>query len=709
MLVRCSRCGKPVHVSQLQGIAECGYCYAELNVKDMQTLCPGDLDWKTPLYRAARSGKTANRAYRWLISLGDPETIRDYIQRREQLRIQWEALTAEARAALEGDAAEAQLQDLIDRFSLLPENSVAQSWVEKLEKKLAEERVRKKLADIRERTAHISSSEALEECLQELVGLEDAPGGSELSDELRLKLEKLRQEERERHKRIARRILYRRIRRFAALAACILALFGYSKLSRQVLQPRRLTKARELAATGPFEAAEDAYLSAGRGGLFPNEAIRLAAYEELKALRSNRASELEAEGDYERAAELYQNVGDQEGKDRVTLAWAEALEAEGDYSYAIELLKKLPDTEDRVNALYAKWTLRLVSEEKYEKAVDAFKQADQQVLAAQGVTEASLREAWARQELEAGNVRSAFRVITPVKAEASAAKLYQELQSRLMEEELAVAIAAWQEADDAERAAALDQIRALSKDYPEIDAQLRLWQMADRAGIDLTELFPEGAEVTGLRIPETIQTGLKNSKTILPEEAQIDTFKPLVMLRKEREYTLNLAFTQGEVQHNPASDSCFTLRMMPKLWQALPAERRAEALADCTVVALVNMTYPYAGKVSGTCVVWDYISMMQENKKKPTKQFRSSQFYTCFDAQEEVLLWKPGAQTAFRTNRIVDRSRYSSNGLPLGSSGPTVDWTEGNISMSYGALGLSGQFDEQWALERLDELYMGLR
>lgn len=709
MLIRCSRCGKPVHVARQQGMTECGYCYAELNVKDMQTLCPGDLDWKTALYRAAKSSKKAKKACWWLIRLGDSEAIRDYTQRLKRLRSQWEKLTAEAQAALEGDVSEARLQDLIDQFSLLPENAEARAWEENLTQKLAEERARKKLAAIRDRASHTYTSKGLEECLRELAELEGTPGCSELADELHLKIEKLQQEERERQKRIARRILYRRIRRFAVFAACILALFGYSKLSRQVIQPRKLSKARELAATGSFEAAEEAYLAAGRGGLFPNEAIRLTAYEELKALRSDRAAELEAEGEYERAAELYQSAGDQEGKDRVTLAWAEALEAEGDYSHAIELLKQLPDTEDRVMALYAKWTLRLVSEENYKEAVDAFKQADQQMLASQGVTEASLREAWARQELEAGNVRSAFNAITPVKEDASAAKLYRELQSRLMEEELAVAIAAWQEADDAQKAAALDLIRTLSKDYREIDAQLRLWQMADRAGIDLTELYPEGAVVTGLRIPETIQTGLKNPETILTEKAQIDTYKPLVMLRREHEYSLSLAVTQGEVQHNPTSDNYFTLRMMPELWQSLPAERRAETLADCTVVALVNMTYPYAGKVSGTCVVWDYISMMQANQKKPTKELRYSQLYTCFDAQEEVLLWKPGAQTAFRMNRIVDHSRYSANGLPLGFSGPTVDWTAGNTSMSYVDLGLSGKFDEQWALDRLDELYAGLR
>ena len=681
-------------------MAECGYCYARLNVKDMPPLHPGELDWKAALYQAAESGEKNRGVNQWLLLLGDPKAIIDYMKFQNELWSQWKTLTAQARAAMEGDATEAQLQALVDAFSTMPEKAEARSWVEKLAGKLAAERTRRRLADIRERASRSNSVEELDACLMALNGLEDAPGASALADELRLRIETLRQEEQRRRERIARRIKFRKIRRFAILAACVLALIGYSRLSIHVLQPRRLARARELAANGTFEAAEAAYLAAGRGGLFPNESVRVAVYEELKALRSKRAAELEAAGEYESALNMYKTVGDSRGETRVTLAWAAALEADGAYAEAIKLLERLPDTEDRVKALYAKWTLRLVSEENYERAVETFAQADQQLLADQGVTELSLREAWCGQAMAGDNLRAALAIITPVREEASVSGLYRELQYRLMDEELAAEIAAWQAADEPDRPAALERVRKSAMIYTEIDAQLRVWQMADRAGIDLTALYPEGVVVTGLMPPENILDG----------EAQVDTSKPLVILRRERDYDLSLSSNMtNEVRHDPASESSFTLIMSPIFWQALPPERRAETLADCTSVALVNLTYAYIGNVSGSYIIWDYISMYSEGKKKPTNRLYFPKSYMCFDALHEVLLWEPGASTAYRTAHMTNRARYSPNAYVPGSRGPTVDWTEHTLSIPYADVGLSGTFDKQWIEDRLNALYAELR
>lgn len=701
MLIRCGRCGKPIYVSRPVGIAECGYCYAKVNAKEAERLSPDVLEWKKPLFEAAPAADAASRANRWRVLLGDPEAIQKYTEQQENLRKHWQELLEKSRMAWENEVSDDLLQDLIDQFSLLPENETAREWKEKLTQRLETRRAERRIASAREKARTINDPAELMDCLRQIEDLNRMPEYEKVWTEIRRKIERLEQEERERRKRIARRIRYRWFRRGAFMAACILVVFGYAILSSQVIQPNKLSKARKLAETGTFEEAEEAYLHAGIGGLFPNEEVQLSAHEELKALRNEWAKQLESDGEYERAATIYTTLQDKNSETRVRTSWAMKLETNGEWGKAIEQWKKVPDSEDKVLSAYTQLTLSLISEERYEEALNAFFQSDQQMLEAHGVTELILRKSWAGKEMEKERIGGAIKALAPVRDDETVADLYQDLLFRQMDDELTEAITEWQNAEERKKKDMLAKVQKLAVKYDSVNAQLRVWQMADRAGIDLTLLYPNGVEVMGLKLPVEIMT----------DDIQMDWERPLMMIRREKDYDLYFSlFQKTEIPHDATSESSYSLKMLPEFWQALPEERRAKTVEECTGIALVNMTYEYQGNAPGTMIVWDYTSL-STGKTKPTKKLSYSKSFMVFNAKEELLMWNPAKPQAFQADRKVNYSKYASNAKWPVSQRIRVDMTEdaAGYNKTYNSLGLCGDFDEQWAEDCLKKVYSAWR
>ena len=692
MLVRCSECGKPVYLSSLRDRKECGYCYANLQWKELEMISPNLQDWKLPLLEAARAGADRVRMTRWLILLNDSETIKKQAKLQEEMQRHWDLIRAEAEAALRGEMTEQQISDLLERFSLLPANSAAAEWIGKLERALQEKQWESRLKNVKWRLESAETIGRLEQCLDDLKGLEQAAGCAELETEIRDRIEKIRRAEREEQERIARAIRKRRIRKIAIAAACVLLISAYAQISRHLLQPRKLEQARTWASEQQYEEAEKAYTDLALGGIFSNAVIQQTAKEELKALQSDWAVSLQAEGEYERAAQLFKLAGDSDGEARARNAWAQELTAQGNLEEAIVQFKQVPGREDRVRALSSELTLHYFQEENYEDALPCYQEADADALAEQGITELSLRLAWAKSALEKNDLDQGIRALSPVQDDPAAADLWREVRRRKLQAEITAAVTAWEEASDVLRTSELEKVQKLAANYPDIDLQLEIWRIADSHGMDLSLLFPEGAKVEGLEIPEAGET----------EQDTVNGSRPLVFIRKEKEYSTVLTDILGSFTlHDPEDEGPYDLCMLPAFWQALPPERRAESMADCTVIALVNLTYDYIGNVHGTSIIPDYVSVIGTNKK-PTRTLRSPQSFRCFNANHEALIWSPGWKKAFVAGTKTVKSSYQ----PLSplTLGPTVDWTTGSSFRSAASLGLAGKFDDQWVNQWLEKL-----
>ncbi len=692
MLVRCSECGKPVYLSSLRDRKECGYCYANLQGKELEMISPNLQDWKLPLLEAARAGADRVRMTRWLILLNDTETIKKQAKLQEEMQRHWDLIRAEAEAALRGEMTEQQISDLLERFSLLPANSAAAEWIGKLERALQEKQWESRLKNVKWRLESAETIGRLEQCLDDLKGLEQAAGCTELKTEIRGRIEKIRHAQQEEQERIARAIRKRRIRKIAIAAACVLLISAYAQISRHLLQPRKLEQARTWASEQQYGEAEKAYTDLALGGIFSNAVIQQTAKEELKALQSDWAVSLQAEGEYERAAQLFKLAGDSEGEARARDAWAQELTAQGNLEEAIVQFKQVPGREDRVMALSSELTLRYFQEENYEAALRCYPEADADALAKQGVTELSLRLAWAKSALEKNDLEQGIQVLRPVQEDPAAAGLWREMRVKQIQVRITAAVTAWKEASDALKPRELEKVRKLAANYPEIDLQLEIWRIADSHGMDLSLLFPEGAEVRGLEIPESGE----------PEEDTVNGSRPLVFIRREKEYSTGLSDILTDFTlHNPENESAYELRMLPAFWQALPPERRAESITDCTVVALVNLTYDYIGKVYGSTRMLDYISVLNTNKK-PTHVLTGTHAFKCFDAKHEALIWSPGWKQAFVAATKTVPSSYRPT-TPF-SLGPTVDYTVSSPFQSTTSLGLAGKFDDQWVNQWLEKL-----
>ena len=658
MLTRCPRCGKPVYCQNSSRLVECGYCYNLFHpAGPAPELKPEGIDWKKPIYdevcRAARSAD----AYRWLILLGDYE---DAPQRLERI------LTEEPGRLKEG----------IEK--------AASSWA-----------IDQLINDLQASRSFPGSEKMLLMAFEKKAFLKEK--------EAREEAEKAREEAEKARKK-------KRNRRIGAIlaGACFIAFVCYGLWSCFLYQPAQLEKARTFSENEQYPEAEDAYLAITTKILFVNKTVKKQAEQELKELRNQWAEILALQGDEAAAIEKYEAAGNTETATAVRRVYAEELEQQGLLEEAIEQYGKLPDSHRKIQELYAGLAVKALEEGAYELALISYAHSDPEILAAFEITEETINRLWGEDLARQGETDEAIQKLEEAGDSMEVAVMLRDLYVRQADETGRKAIEQWEKDGKRTDANGLQILEETGTGFKTIDAQLRYWQLLAEMGIDLTRVYPEGVEVEGLWFPT--ETG----------ESDIDCFdveKPLAFEKREKEYTISLfgGYSLFDIQrntdpvlHDPEDPSCFTIKMLPELWQQLPEERRAASLEDCTCIFVQNLTYQPDGYYYGRYRMEDLVNTGQSEGliPAPTKTIDFDRSFPLFTARMELLLWNYPNDGIKVLEKKDAQAKYSDDSLDRRAL--IVDWTKQKSTWSASTieLGLSGEFDENWKDEAMEYVYV---
>ena len=746
MLTRCTVCGKPVCTTGTRGMAECGYCYTRIRITDRtEGMPPWELDWKKPLFDAAVLGLPGQEE-EWLLFLGSYEDAAQRLAQRrkeaEEARARKSAAEKQRREAIyqrirslsEENAFLKEANALARQLDSIPEEERDPELAALFERKIKAIRYRADIARIAELQKEIDtyySPETMDDILAELVPLSELPGAMDAiarAQERKSLLLKQRKELQEAQARAARR--KKRIRTglcaaavFTAVLLCILSLF--------VWQPRKLEEARSQAEAGQYESAAAAYESL-TDRLLIRPKVKSAAREELKSCREawalaligqekweeaiaqyalvpdpskekktrlEYAAWLEQRARWEDAIGQYSLAGEKEAEENTRREYAMLAENRGEYQTAIEQWSHLPDHDEQLARLYALDTLKAYREGNYQDAVRQYSKADPDRLALEGVTLEILFRDWGFALAEAGDRDNAISRLANAGDTPDVRNKRTELLLEREKEKIGLAMDCFRNPADG-----MDSVYGVlaqtGKELETLDGLLMYFTELTDAGADLMRVFADGALVKGLTRPE-------------PEEADRGAFdfrRPLVLWRQEQEYLIDAMDGHRDTYSLHEGEGAFQWRLLPDFWLRLPPERRAKSGEDCTCVLLMDLTYPYQGLTYAGTLMWDYVSVMQNNQSgkarpavTPWRKLAGMGHFPSFSASCRLILWDPHRDIA----TVLDSREVTvKSGFP---GRITIDWTHySNLLATANTLGLAGNFDTAWAHSTLESAFARL-
>ncbi len=379
----------------------------------------------------------------------------------------------------------------------------------------------------------------------------------------------------------------------------------------------------------------------------------------------------------------------------------------GLYQEAIEQYKQAYST-DKLPALYARLTKRALEDKDFELALSSFSLSDPELLSSFEITEQTIYWQWGEELVSQGWTEEAIKKLRKAGSDARVLDTLRTLYVNQADEKGRKIIQQWEKEGKKTDSSWFHSFASTGAEFMEIDAQLRYWCLLADAGIDLVQVYPEGAEVSGLVIPE--KKGASD---------ELDMSKPLIFQRKEKAYSISLSDASrdpsGYSLHNPENPSYFTVTLLPELWQSLPKERRAASLQDSTCVIALNLTYQSAGSYYGGYRVRDYISEMVARQQGikgpfPQKTMVSYGYFPLFAADMELLAWQYPEDRAMVLKRSQSHPYYEASRFMNLNASTVVDWTqhESEAFVSAASLGLSGSFSQTWIDETLKDYYQKL-
>lgn len=692
MLIQCGNCGRPVYTPGRAGMAECIYCYRQNPCLSGKIIRPDDLNWQDPMVSTALRFRKRRWAVEWLRLMGREQELNEIRAEWKEAEKHWGETLQAAEEAWKSCTNDRQIQQVILRLEDLPESSAVQEWIDRLEGKIQQILAERRISQLKERLEYTLSDAGLAEIEK---GLEEAawyPAAQEPLAEVRARREQIARRRAEAEAKAARSLkIKKRIRRLATLA-CVLAVTGYGLVSCTVLQPDLLQQARTYAKSQAYEQAEDSYTRLLGTVLFVNDAIRDAANRELKALRNEWAEKLAAEEQWEEAILLLEKTGKRIRAGEVRAAQGDALAAARRWKEAIECWRKVSGSEERIRQLYTEWIRDMIAEEDYRGAIDAYKYADPDALSSESFTMEWLYGEYGKQLEAQGKIRIAVSAYRNAGDAEWVRQRLEALRLLLVDEESERLLARWRETPEEDRQELIREMAETGRAFDDADQQLRYWKRLRSAGVDLTQVFPDGAQVRGFSVPASFAEA---------QEEDADLSRPLVLVRKEYGYSMGLA--EPEEQHDPADENNYTLRLMPELWQQLPEDRRAETLADCTCILFADSRYVRNGSALCTVIMENYVeAMVREQTGKGKKgdyipPIYSEKLFPVYTAVQTVWIWRYPEAEASRAARRTGRNQASSLTLDT-----RVKFMVGS---AYEETGLCGSFDDEWIAEQLQQAY----
>ena len=575
---------------------------------------------------------------------------------------------------------------------------------------------------------------------------------SEINERLE-KLEQIRKDREEQIQKEKRRKKF--IKRVTAAAAFLGILFG-TLINRNILQPKKYEEAMELFRQGQYGLADEEFQSLSQAFWFPDTGILEKAKENRKLLLWEWAQELESEGDYKAALSKYLILEDESEEKRLRLLLAQRLEEEGDLEAAIIQYELLDEQEEKLRTLYEKIGQKQELETDFEAAMASYKKAYLPETAGYGETEAEPDEAamaaWEQANYrygmflaERGRIEDALRRMNQAGSSVEAIMARRELQVRLGEEYAALALEEWDSAREQEEEEKDNIFLRNGRELHDLNAILRYCTVLDEAGIDFTGLFPDGIAVKDVIIPlyreegtasaylseETLEEILKileereakrqaaDETDQVPEQEtdtvseQMDTDVPTEAGLQEKLERLD--FRNGKilpfirVESAPevyafniwrSSDIAWkresTIYFQPELWQKLSPEKRAYSESECTGLILGDSYYSFRKTITGTLLMWDYLS----GGKNTTKTFESDHHFSTYTAHDRVIaaLWMHPDSCEIMNHR-TDSPKYDIFG---GKFKYDLRYDKGSLSAP--EAGLSGTLDPEWVTRHMEEV-----
>ena len=340
--------------------------------------------------------------------------------------------------------------------------------------------------------------------------------------------------------------------------------------------------------------------------------------------------------------------------------------------------------------LYGLKTLQDLREKDYRTAVSDARFANPEILDREGVTLQSIYREWGFAAADAGNTDEAVTLLGNAGDDPEVIARLTELRKKQYEALFSDALQTWNQAQNGEipEEDAYTQLQRTGKKLNTLEGQLQYWASLYEAGADISRIFPQGANITDMILP-VFQEG---------EPEAVDTDRPLVLTRTEKEYTVSVldvlmkefSLHEGEEYH--------TWILWPELWQQLPEDRRARCPEECTCFLVLDQSYRYNGRKAGFEVMWDYTSMTERERRSNVKPKTSITFpasFPTFQTWQRLLLWNRGGNQA----REIASKRQIPDTVNI-----RVDWTmNSSLGVSANKLGLAEDFDGEWSKTHLEE------
>ena len=704
MLIQCAACGRPVYSPYRFGKAECGYCYAQTAVNTGKQVTPETLDWQEPMRRLAAQSSDRKKKEELLCLLGDEKTLLEVRRRREEAERRWKEILADAENAWTTSEDPNQIREIIAMLDDLPDSTVVQDWIDKLNQKIKDIQDQKEVARLTEWITDSWNESRADSIEEQLKALSCVPGAKQALQMLQDRKEQA-QIRREEERKAAIRAKRKKLRIKLLIAAAVIALITANGLySCYVVQPGRLETARTQAKEKDYAQAEDTYRSLTAVTLFDNREVQRAAETELKEVRNAYGEQLLAQEEWEKAIEFFKAAGNNQREWEAYRLYGDFLAASGQWEKAIAQWRKVPASDDRLKQLYTSWILASIDQADYGNAISIYDNADQEELTSRGITVEWLYLQQGLRYMEEKKTALAIEALGRAGDGEEVLALLQTLRIRQVEEdnEIQSLLYMWKEKPTLQDAM-LESLKKAGEKYTLIDQQLRYWKMLADAGIDVTKVYSAGTgvKVRGLQIPE-LQDDSDGTNNVR---------KPLVFVRQEKEYELGLLTLFPTVtSHDMSDESSYTLTLMPELWQMLPEDRRAESLDDCTFILLVDLTYRRDGDVNATSIMKDYIheslyKTTSGNKNYQEKTITTKITVPCFTAMHRIWAWNyPDDSAALLATREEPSEKRPDFSILLGSS-LTIDWRTMKYSTPLKELGLAGKFQQQWVSKGLSLFY----
>ena len=715
MLIRCSKCGRPLYLPREPYGVPCPYCY-QLNTSPYTGVSADRLDWEQYFLRLAEEKKDFGRAMSVLDWLGDSvraAELRGRLTEKEERRV------ADILARAEAVIGEAEFRSqLIPVFSMLesvPEGEKRKALSETLEKRFAEMQLKEEREEAEKLLRQVrgigpDSFPSLERAVQETdriigqarkLGSLPAPEADALlreaaarKAELEEALEKAREERRRKERR------RKKIRLITALAALVL-LAGYWTVSTLFTQPAALREARQYAAAGDYEKAGSLYEGLSARRVIVNPGVRSDAEKELEQLRLKWAGTLYAGGDYPGAIRQYDLAGAAEEAGRLRTEYGDLLAERERYEEAAALWEASgsKDAPQRLRQLYALLAGQLYCQQNYREALNAASRTDDAELKKAGVTRFLILTKLCGLLAREGDFDGAFQYCE--KAEELADTPARRRIASQARTDIAVAqgrqaVDGWLKAGA--DPARLETLAKTGKTFRNPDHQLRYWKILEEAGVDVSAVYPDGVAVDWAGPP---------AEWAGKAEASADLSRPVAVRRVEKDYMLSLFdLTRKELppDHDPDDSGNYTVTLLPSLWQALAPERRPGSLSECSCVLWADLTYSRSGTVFGQ-VQYQYdenaaYNLTSGGKRRTAPRIRTvtvGKRFPTYLAEMKILGWDLRKNAAVLLERKTDHPVYS--GV---TTSVVMSWsTDSSVYKNISSTGLSGHFDRTWVWERL--------